>query len=100
MKVYPVPPATIDEARTLKQRYFDRYNAPTTATAKTGNVNGGEENGTAGQITPQKKNRVRLTKVDDIAFVARAMAGLREWIDSDNVAMSNAAVVAAVVVGC
>jgi poly(A)-specific ribonuclease len=27
---------------------------------------------------------VTLTRVEDIAFVARAMAGLREWIDSDS----------------
>ena len=86
-----VPCATFDEANILKKRYFDRYHAPPPA-PKTGNVNGGEENGTNNnQSTPLKKNRVRLTKVDDIAFVARAMAGLREWIDSDNTAMANVA---------
>jgi hypothetical protein len=87
--------ATIDEVNMLKKRYFDRYHAPPPPhppAPKTGNVNGGEENGTTNnQSTPLKKNRVRLTKVDDIAFVARAMAGLREWIDSDNAAMTNVA---------
>lgn len=89
-----IPCATVDEANMLKKRYFDRYHAPPPPppTFKAGN--GSEENGTTiGQSTPLNKNRVRLTKVDDIAFVARAMAGLREWIDSDNASMSNATTV-------
>ncbi|KAL7453508.1 hypothetical protein ACHAWC_005183 [Mediolabrus comicus] len=36
-----------------------------------------------------KKERVKLTRVEDIAFVARVMASLREWIDSDESNLHN-----------
>jgi poly(A)-specific ribonuclease len=39
-----------------------------------------------GLIATPKKNgeRVKLTRAEDIAFVARTMASLREWIDTEN----------------
>jgi poly(A)-specific ribonuclease len=74
-----VPYATVEEASYLKRRYFEKYNA---------NNRADDDNATAPAASPAAprsgRNRVTLTRVEDIAFVARAMAGLREWIDSDS----------------
>jgi len=74
-----IPYTTADRASYLKRRHFERYD-------------GGEgtgRNGKGGGGNTPAKNRVKLTRVDDIAFVARTMAGLREWIDSDDSAAQN-----------
>ncbi|KAL7514124.1 hypothetical protein ACHAXN_012702 [Cyclotella atomus] len=44
----------------------------------------GMDNG--GESTPLKRSgeKVKLTRTEDIAFVARTMACLREWIDAEN----------------
>jgi poly(A)-specific ribonuclease len=74
-----VPYVTVEEASYLKRRYFEKYNA---------NNRADDDNATAPAASPTAprsgRNRVTLTRVEDIAFVARAMAGLREWIDSDS----------------
>mmetsp|Transcript_31305 Transcript_31305/g.65927 ORF Transcript_31305/g.65927 Transcript_31305/m.65927 type:complete len:738 (+) Transcript_31305:1488-3701(+) len=72
-----VPFTTVEHATDLKNKYFKKYS--TTNTDEDG-AKGEKQNGS----TPQKKHRVKLTRVEDIALVARTMAGLREWIDSDN----------------
>lgn len=42
-------------------------------------------NGSNGGATPRKSgDRVKLSRTEDIAFVARTMASLREWIDTEN----------------
>jgi len=42
----------------------------------------GAGGGEGGPNKGPRRDRVRLTRADDVAFVARTMAGLREWIDS------------------
>ena len=86
---------TVDEANTLKRHYFERYNADADAAAPAKTKANGVAVGAgvaAAEETSRRtgSDRVRLTKIEDIAFVARAMAGLREWIDSDNVPSSTA----------
>jgi hypothetical protein len=65
----------------MKRRYFKKYDA--------NNDNRAENNAAAPPTaspatTPQKgrNNQVKLTRAENIAFVARTMAGLWEWIDS------------------
>lgn len=75
-----IPFTTMERAKYMKKKYFERHdktNVDENVEQKSGTGGGGSSN------TP-KKNRVKLTRVEDIAFVARTMAGLREWIDSDD----------------
>jgi hypothetical protein len=71
-----IPFTTVKHAEVLKERYFRKHNNET------------KKNGD-GNNTPMKKERVKLTRVEDIAFVARVMASLREWIDSDESNLHN-----------
>jgi hypothetical protein len=71
-----VPFTTVKHAEALKERYFRKHNNET--------KNNGDK-------TPTKKDRVTLTSTNDIAFVARVMANLREWIDSDDSNLHNLA---------
>mmetsp|Transcript_32385 Transcript_32385/g.65944 ORF Transcript_32385/g.65944 Transcript_32385/m.65944 type:complete len:772 (-) Transcript_32385:3612-5927(-) len=69
-----VPFTTVKHAEVLKERYFRKHS------------NNEAKNG---DRTPTKKDRVTLTSTNDIAFVARVMANLREWIDSDDSNLHN-----------
>ena len=71
-----VPFTTVKHAEALKERYFRKHN------------NEAKKNGDS---TPKKKERVKLTSTHDISFVARVMANLREWIDSDDSNLHNLA---------
>ena len=74
---------TVDHAKYLKQKYFEKYHANMNNTEEE-EKDGGEKVHTNGHNkTPRKGGRVKLTRVEDIAFVARTMAELREWIDAD-----------------
>mmetsp|Transcript_26099 Transcript_26099/g.44382 ORF Transcript_26099/g.44382 Transcript_26099/m.44382 type:complete len:773 (-) Transcript_26099:471-2789(-) len=70
-----VPFTTVKHAEVLKERYFRKHSN-----------NEAKKNG---DRTPTKKDRVTLTSTNDIAFVARVMANLREWIDSDDSNLHN-----------
>ena len=70
-----IPFTTVDNAEKLKERYFRKHN---------------DVSKKNGDKTPTKKDRVTLTNTNDIAFVARVMANLREWIDSDDSNLQNA----------
>eukprot|EP00985_Skeletonema_marinoi_P016311 scaffold8727_cov130-Skeletonema_marinoi.AAC.3 len=70
-----VPFTTVKHAEVLKERYFRKHSN-----------NEAKKNG---DRTPTKKDRVALTSTNDIAFVARVMANLREWIDSDDSNLHN-----------
>lgn len=73
-----IPFTTMEQAKVLKNKYFEKYNK------KDEEEKGGEDGKKSeGNNTP-RKNRLKVTRVEDIAFVARTMAGLREWIDSDH----------------
>ena len=73
---------TVEHATYLKQQYFEKYHANMNTEEK--EEDGGEKVRTNGHNkTPRKGGRVKLTRVEDIAFVARTMAELREWIDAD-----------------
>ena len=74
-----VPYTTVKNAEVLKERYFRKHNDS--------NNNGAKMK--SNDKTPTKKNRVTLTNTNDIAFVARVMASLREWIDSDESNLHN-----------
>ena len=71
-----IPFTTVKHAELLKERYFRKHS------------NEAKKNGDS-TSTPMKKERVKLTRVEDIAFVARVMASLREWIDSDDSNLHN-----------
>ena len=45
----------------------------------------------ASLVAENGRDRVRPTRPEDVAFVARTMAGLREWIDSDDASVAAAA---------
>ena len=77
-----IPYTTAGQAEYLKNRYFEKYN-------ETNKGGDGSSSSSKPRNTPRRK--VKLTRVEDIAFVARTMAGLREWIDSGNSAMQNLA---------
>lgn len=70
-----LPFTTVKHAEALKERYFRKHS---NTEAK---INGDK--------APTKKDRVTLTSTNDIAFVARVMANLREWIDSDDSNLHN-----------
>eukprot|EP00986_Skeletonema_menzelii_P004331 scaffold1464_cov149-Skeletonema_menzelii.AAC.27 len=69
-----IPFTTVKNAEVLKERYFRKHN---------------DEAKKNGDKTPTKKDKVMLTSTNDIAFVARVMANLREWIDSDDSNLQN-----------
>lgn len=69
-----IPFTTVKNAEVLKERYFRKHN---------------DEAKKNGDKTPTKKDKVTLTSTNDIAFVARVMANLREWIDSDDSNLQN-----------
>ena len=60
---------TVDQAEALMEKHFEKY--------------GQKDDEKEARQTPSKRGGVKLTRVEDIAFCARVMAGLREWIDSD-----------------
>jgi len=64
-----VPFTTVKHAEELRERYFRKHD---------------NEKKNNNDRTPSKKDRVTLTSTHDIAFVARVMANLREWIDDSN----------------
>lgn len=65
---------TVARAEELKKRFMEKK-----AKMKEEGSNNNEGS------TPRKSgDRVKLTRTEDIAFVARTMASLREWIDSEN----------------
>ena len=73
---------TVEHANSLKKRYVDKYH--TTANEKKNGEESGASNKGAQGNTPRKGGRVKLTRTEDIAFLARTMAELREWIDTNN----------------
>ena len=60
---------TIDEAEGLKKKFFEMKRA--------------DNRNSIGGVG-RSKDRVKLTRAEDVAFVARTMATLREWIDAEN----------------
>ena len=85
---------TLENVAQMKKMFFKKYHATTSPTNdgsdKVGaNVGAATPSGkkhgetTTSTTTPQRA-RVKLTRVEDIAFVARTMAELREWIDADD----------------
>ncbi len=105
-----IPYTTVENASQMKKMFFKKY-ANLNAGAEVGAINNGSStpssNGEKGAtptgkkngdtVTPQK-DRVKLTRIEDIVFVARTMAELREWIDTDDilVAEDNAATAAGI----
>lgn len=71
---------TVEQANYLKKKYYEKYNDSDKKKSDESTANG---------YTPRKGGKVKLTRVEDIAFVARAMAELREWIDTGNVDSDN-----------
>ncbi|KAL7531213.1 hypothetical protein ACHAWF_003675 [Thalassiosira exigua] len=69
--------ATLERAKYLKRRYFDKRDAKRKEDEEKEEKKKRQENGS------RKRARVKLTRAEDIAFVARTMATLREWIDAD-----------------
>ena len=76
---------TVEHANSLKKRYVDKYHT-TANEKKNGEESGASNKGAQGSngYTPRKGGRVKLTRTEDIAFLARTMAELREWIDTNN----------------
>ena len=67
-----VPFVAMDRARHLLEKFHDKYYRKE------------QENNAKGETCTRRKREgtVRLKRAEDIAFVARTMASLREWIDS------------------
>ena len=98
-----IPFTGAERAGYLKRQYLRRH-ADAAAAAAAEENGGGNDNANkegvhknankntaaaaagSSSSTPNKgnKNRVKLTRPEDIAFVARTMASLREWIDSSD----------------
>lgn len=101
-----VPYTTVENAAQMKKMFFKKYatmkDSSSNNSEKSTNTPNGKMTGDAatpsGTTTPQK-NRVKLSRVEDIAFVARTMAELREWIDSDDSLMADTNGAAAAAVG-
>ena len=73
----------MDRAASWKKKHFAKYSEDTTGgKGKSKDAPRAQRNG--------GKHRVKLSKAEDIAFVARVMAELREWIDSDDSAAGDA----------
>eukprot|EP00804_Cyclotella_cryptica_P010761 CCRYP_005535-RB/>CCRYP_005535-RB protein AED:0.12 eAED:0.12 QI:118/1/1/1/0.5/0.33/3/4044/772 len=68
---------TCPHAERLKQKFFANKKKRFAAESE-------NENGNNSTAKKSWKERVKLTRAEDIAFVARTMASLREWIDADN----------------
>lgn len=73
-----IPFTTVSNANQLKERFFEKRSEKEQE-GRDG-AGGGNENGNKTPI----KTRVKLTRPEDIAFVARTLAGLREWIDAES----------------
>lgn len=66
---------TVSRAGELKKKFLEKK-------AKLGENGGSSSNSSS---TPRKNgDRVKVTRTEDVAFVARTMADLREWIDAEN----------------
>jgi hypothetical protein len=78
-----VPYVTVDRAEELLERFKERHERlEEERREQTNGGGGGATFGSPGGQTPRKKNRVQLNRAEDIAFQARTMASLREWLDS------------------
>ena len=62
---------TVSRADELKKKFLEKK-------AKLG-----EDEGSSSSTPRKNGDRVKVTRTEDIAFVARAMADLREWIDAE-----------------
>mmetsp|Transcript_4858 Transcript_4858/g.9894 ORF Transcript_4858/g.9894 Transcript_4858/m.9894 type:complete len:836 (+) Transcript_4858:58-2565(+) len=69
---------TCERGEFLKGMYFEKYFSEKDESSN--NIGDAEGSKTSGS-----RPKVKLTRPEDIAFVARTMANLREWIDSDAV---------------
>lgn len=91
-----VPYTTVENASQMKKMFFKKYAAMKDSSSNNGekgtNTPVGKKIGdatTPSSATTPRKDRVKLSRVEDIAFVARTMAELREWIDSDDSLMAD-----------
>lgn len=68
---------TVQQAEAMKKKFIEN---------KMREKDESSEDGGKLNSTPKKseKNKIKLTRTEDLAFVARTMASLREWIDADN----------------
>ncbi|KAL3781010.1 hypothetical protein ACHAW5_000401 [Stephanodiscus triporus] len=83
-----VPYVTVDRASSMRRGHFEKYDAGACASASASASN-------SSSVAENGRDRTRPTRPEDVAFVARTMAGLREWIDSDDASVAAAAAAAA-----
>jgi len=80
-----IPFAVLDDAEKFRQSFYEKYNMKEREENERRdqlNCAVGVGGGGGGESIKVKKNRLEPTRQEDIAFLARAMASLREWIDS------------------
>jgi len=76
---------TVEKASIWKKKFLNKKKQQLKLNGGDGENSSGVNGGGGGAKTNStpRKNKVKLTRTEDIAFVARTMASLREWIDTD-----------------